>query len=180
MIADTTSHRVFKISELTRLITSHLLTSPRVITSNDLLTSRKAVVNLACACRYLEEPVLSTLWGIVASLERLLRVLPRETWDRDHLESGENVVCGPDLLLELNAYVSAYFSSGSWGTHHKRTGREYTDTRLGCAVSPWMSTWSSRKQPPKNYASIHPQTDGSRRCKTYLGVSRNPISLMST
>ena len=37
-------------------------------------------MNLACACRYLEEPVLSILWEKQKSLRTLLVVLPVETW----------------------------------------------------------------------------------------------------
>jgi len=50
MTHDSTPHRIFKISELTRLIASELVP-----------ISRKSTVNLACACRSLEEPNLSTL-----------------------------------------------------------------------------------------------------------------------
>lgn len=50
MIDDNTSHRVFKIGELTRLIASHAL------------PSRNGAMNFSCTCRYLEEPVLRKLW----------------------------------------------------------------------------------------------------------------------
>ena len=87
MTRDSTSHRIFKISELTRLITSHI---PRL----------KSAVNLACACRYLEEPVLSTLWEKQNSLNVLLEVLPRETWGYTQVGTGERTVCGLGLRLE--------------------------------------------------------------------------------
>ena len=77
-----TPHHVLKISELTRLIASQLV----------LTHSRKSAVNLACACRCLEEPVLSTLWETQSSLITLLRVLPKETWEFKHLEIGYKVV----------------------------------------------------------------------------------------
>jgi len=86
MIRDRTPHRVLKINELTRLITSQLV----------LIGSRKSAVNLACACRSLEEPVLSTLWETQSSL----RVLPKETWEFKHLELGLKIVCGLDSLPE--------------------------------------------------------------------------------
>jgi len=90
MIDDSAPHRVFKICELTRLIASHVLTSP------------KSAVNFSCVCRYLEEPVLSALWETQGSLQNLLKALPRENWDCKRLESGERVVRDPDILLEPN------------------------------------------------------------------------------
>jgi len=75
MTHDSTSHRIFKISELTRLIASQLV-----------LISRKSAVNLACACRSLEEPNLSTLWETQSSFFTLLEVLPRETWKYKRLD----------------------------------------------------------------------------------------------
>jgi hypothetical protein len=93
MIHGSASHRVFKISELARLIAGQLI-----------LIRRKSSVNLACACRYLEEPILSTLWETQRSLPTLLQVLPEETWDCEYPEPGEHVVRGLDLPLEeLNA-----------------------------------------------------------------------------
>jgi len=83
MIRDSTPHRVLKINELTRLIASQLV-----------LISRKSAVNLACACRCLEEPVLSALWRTQWSLFILLRVLPKETWEFQHPEPGGNIVRG--------------------------------------------------------------------------------------
>jgi len=58
------------ICELTRLIASQLV-----------LISRKSTVNIACACRCLEEPVLSTLWETQSALCALPEVPPEETWD---------------------------------------------------------------------------------------------------
>ena len=71
MIHDNTPHCVFKISELTRHIASQLV----------LIDGRRSAVNLACACRCLEEPVLSTLWETERSMDTLLRVLPEGTWE---------------------------------------------------------------------------------------------------
>jgi len=87
MIHDNTPHRVFKISELTKLIASHLV-----------VISRKGALNLACACRYLEEPTLSTLWETQDSLFTLLQVLPNATWSGGHMEFLERTVCALDLL----------------------------------------------------------------------------------
>ena len=86
---DTTPHRVFKISELTRLIASQLV-----------LTSRQSAVNLACACRSLEEPVLSTLWETQWSLRTLLEVLPKETWEVLYANLYRDLVCGLGPPLE--------------------------------------------------------------------------------
>ena len=72
MIHDRACNRIFKISELTRLVASQLV-----------LINPKSAVNLACARRYLEEPVLSTLWATQRSLGTLLQVLPGETWDAE-------------------------------------------------------------------------------------------------
>jgi len=69
MIQDSTSCRVFKITELTRTIASQLV-----------LISLKSTVDLACSSWYLEEPVLSTLWETQSSLCTLLKVLPQQTW----------------------------------------------------------------------------------------------------
>ena len=85
MIHDNTPHQIFKISELTRVIASQLV-----------LVSRGSAVNLACACRYLEEPVLSTIWEQQRLLYTLLRVLPEETW---YFEYYDRTVRGLDLPL---------------------------------------------------------------------------------
>lgn len=82
MICDNAPSRIFNISELVRLIASQLI-----------LISRKSAVNLACACRSLEEPVLSTLWEKQSALYTLLEVLPGATWDQGlHMR----VVCDPN------------------------------------------------------------------------------------
>lgn len=99
MIHNDTPHRIFKISELTRLIASQLV-----------LINRKDAVNLAYACRYLEEPVLSTLWETQWSLCTLLKVLPEENRGSECLERGKYMVKymvrSLDLLLEkLDAQV---------------------------------------------------------------------------
>ena len=86
MTRNNTSHRIFKISELTRYIASQLI-----------LISRNSAVNLACVCLYLEEPVLSTLWETQRSLSTLLEVLPEGSWQYISLVSGRRVV--RDLAL---------------------------------------------------------------------------------
>ena len=85
MIDNSASHRVFKISELTRLIAGQLV--PKC---------RGSAANLACACRHLEVPVLSTLWETQESLFVLLETLPRDTWE---WPLGI-VVRDPNILLE--------------------------------------------------------------------------------
>ena len=87
MIYDSTSHRVLKISELARHIASQLA----------LTHAEGSAVNLACVCRFLEEPILSTLWETQSSLYTLLRVLPEKNWDS---HSKTQVVCGLDPQLE--------------------------------------------------------------------------------
>jgi len=87
---ESTPELVFKISELTRVIATHL-----VLTDNG-----GGAVNLACASRYLEEPVLSTLWEMQLSLCTLLRVLPRGTWEFGYVEDeNRNVVRDAGLWL---------------------------------------------------------------------------------
>jgi len=174
MVADvnsTTPRCVFKIGELTRLIASHLV-----------LISPKSAVRLARSSRYLEEPVLSTLWETQPLLCTLLRVLPKKTWHIKHKpRSWVNTVRALNLQLEKsNTGTQGCFSSRSWGIHHHGTGTEYNATHLGCARPAWTNGWSSGKAPSLNYASIHRPVDGSQRWKIYLGASRNPISLTST
>jgi len=89
MIQGNAPRRVFGIGELARLIASQLV-----------LISRKTAVNLACACRCLEEPVLSALWKTQLALCTLLEVLPEETWCYEELGVGTYVVCALDLPLE--------------------------------------------------------------------------------
>ena len=79
MIDDSMPHCIFGISELTRLIASHAL--------------ENSALNLACASRYLEEPVLSTLWETQLSFLSLLKVLPEKTWECENLDIDERVVC---------------------------------------------------------------------------------------
>ena len=88
MIHNSTPHRVFGIGELARLIAVQLI-----------LISPNSAMNLACACRCLEEPVLRTLWEAQPSLLTLLNVLPGENWDVGCPE-GKFVVRCLDLLLE--------------------------------------------------------------------------------
>jgi len=99
MIQGSTSHRVFWIGELARLIVSQLV-----------LTSPKSAANLARACRHLEEPALSTLWVTQSSLRTLLEVLPEENWDYDYPETTWGVVRDLDLAFGTpsDADISGY------------------------------------------------------------------------
>ena len=80
MIDDNMPHRVFKISELTRVIASHLTPA-----------GSGSAVNPACSCRCLEEPVLSTLWETQPSLQTLLKVLPEETSGISNIQHTMNM-----------------------------------------------------------------------------------------
>lgn len=151
MIHDSAPHRVFNIAELTMLIVNQVV-----------LTSQKSAVNLACACRHLEEPVLSALWETQHSFRTLLEVLPEEAWGLER-RPAEYAVRG--LVLseeESNAQASRRFRSISWGSHHPKIGTKSGAMRLGCANSTWMSgrpMWS-----PPNFASIPPPAGGSQHC----------------
>ena len=87
MIHDRAPYRVLTISELARHIASQLV----------LIEAEGSAVNLACACRSLEEPILSTLWETQSSLYILLRVLPEKNWE-SHRKT--QVVCSLDPQLE--------------------------------------------------------------------------------
>ena len=91
MIGGSTANRVFKISELARVIAGQLA-----------LVSRKSAVGLACTCRDLEGPVLSTLWEKQCSFENLMKVLPEGNWDCGDPEAGGFAasVCGLDHSFE--------------------------------------------------------------------------------
>jgi len=133
MVADvdsTTPHRVFKIGELTRLIASHLV-----------LISPKSAVRLARSSRYLEEPVLSTLWETQSLLSTLLRVLPKKTWHiKRKPRSWVNTVRALSPQLEKsNTGTQDCFSSRSWGIRRHGTGTEYNATHLGCARLAWTN-----------------------------------------
>lgn len=94
MTHDDAPHRVFKIWELARLIASQLA----------VIRGHKSAVNLACACRYLEEPVLSALWETQRSLTTLLELLPGENHRYDHEMTPTGSVCGLNFSLgEPNA-----------------------------------------------------------------------------
>ena len=172
MTHDSTPHRIFKISELTRLIAGQLV-----------LISRQSAVNLACACRSLEEPILSTLWEMQWSLFTLLEVLPRETREYQYLEGGKYVVRGldpPPEGLKFESLSRNYFSLSLWGIHHRRIGIESGATRLGCAEFVWTSGDPSEKKHPKNYTPIYLLVDGSQHCEIYLGASLNSVSFTPT
>lgn len=117
------AHRVSKISELTSLIASPLI-----------LIGRQSAVNLACACRYLEEPVLSTLWETQSSVSTLLEVFPEGNWGYEHRAFNIRMVRCRGLLLERsNAQAQGRCSSGSWEIHRQRLGSDSSVMRLGCA-----------------------------------------------
>ena len=86
---DSTPHRVFKISELTRIIAEHLV-----------LIDNKSAVNLACVSRYLEEPALSSLWETQESFCTLLMVLPEGILHPELPERDGYMVCDLNLQLE--------------------------------------------------------------------------------
>ena len=90
MTRNGTPHRVFGIGELARLITSKLV----------VIRGKKSAVNLASACRYLEEPVLSVLWETQKSLTTLLELLPGENRRYEDVMTNTNTVRGLDLSLE--------------------------------------------------------------------------------
>jgi len=106
MTHDNTPHRIFKISELTRLIASQLV-----------LISRGNAVNLACACRCLEEPALSTLWETQSALYTLLEVLPGGVLDPRPRVIDGRVVCGlrfpPEESNAQARVISVYDRGGS-------------------------------------------------------------------
>jgi len=95
MVDDNAPNRVFMIDELARLIAGQLV-----------LISQNSAVSLACTCRYLEEPVLSTLWETQVSFDILLEVLPEDTWYYEenwcyeHQTYDPSLVCGLDYPLE--------------------------------------------------------------------------------
>ena len=121
MIHDSAPLRVFRVSELTRIIASQLV-----------LTSQESAVNLACTCRCLEGPALSALWEIQASLHTLLKVLPKANW---HIEGaiGSHTVRDWISRWRDRTLKHGHLSSGSWRIHHQRLGAESSATLLGCA-----------------------------------------------
>jgi len=59
------SHRIFEIDELVRRVSRTLVS-----------IHRASAVSLACTCRLLEEPALSSLWELQDSLAILIGVSP--------------------------------------------------------------------------------------------------------
>jgi len=171
MMHDSTPLRVFNISELTRVITSQLV-----------LVSRRSAVNLACACRRLEEPVLSTLWETQPSLCTLLKTLPEYTWDWGyHPAWGTQSVRGVDRPSgEIDLTIPGCVSSRSWGIRRPRLGTESNAMHLGCTKSAWIWRGTLRSGPSTHYASTHLLADGSQRYKIYFGASRGQIFPMPT
>ena len=94
-------------------------------------------MNLACVSRYLEEPVLSTLWEGQPSLCTLLKVLPGDVWKFEKEEDG-GIPVVRDLEPSLGESTLKFrFSSRLWGIHHQRLGTGSSATRLGCDDSAW-------------------------------------------
>ena len=92
-----THHRIFEIDELVGLISRHLVS-----------THYPSAVSLACACRFLEEPALSSLWELQNSFTTLIGVLPIM------MIMGE--VCGRGFLPIRGSrclQVAEYNNSGS-------------------------------------------------------------------
>lgn len=78
-------HRIFEIDELVRLISRHLVPE-----------NHQSAVSFACACRFLEEPALSSLWELQDSLTTLIRVSPIITIKgkvRDQIISPVRISC---------------------------------------------------------------------------------------
>ncbi|KAF9648204.1 hypothetical protein BDM02DRAFT_3129189 [Thelephora ganbajun] len=73
------SQRVFEIDELARLVSHHLVS-----------TNRESAVSLACTCRLLEVPVLSSLWELQDSLLTLIGALPMMDEEVTEHDSSEN------------------------------------------------------------------------------------------
>jgi len=103
MLDDSASHRVFKIGELAGAIASQLIP-----------ISQKSAVNLACTCRYLEEPVLSALWEEQVLSEALLGILPEGGLNQKfRMSKGGWEVSGRDVSLEHRTLTSRRFSTRS-------------------------------------------------------------------
>ena len=124
---DNTSHRVFKIGELTRLVASQLVS-----------ISQRSAVNLACACRCLEEPVLSTLWETQPLLYTLLMTLPEDTWGQwgnveyNRIEVWPGPCDGGVKTLKFrDALVQAHGGSTTGGLEQSPTLR-VLDARSPC------------------------------------------------
>jgi len=153
MTDDSAPLRVFRINELTRFIASQLI-----------LINQQSAVNLACACRYLEEPVLSTLWETHRSLNTLLRVFPEETWEvEDDVVRDLALPRWRNRTLKFGAVLC---SSGSRGIHRRGLGIESGAMRLGCIMSRWTKNRRNLGMTlSAGCASIHrPLAGGSQPC----------------
>ena len=89
MIHNSAPLHIFKIAELARPIADQLV-----------LSDGRSAANLSCACRCLEDPVLSALWATQPSLYTLLKVLPEGDWHIEDILGRFRAVRGPDLLSE--------------------------------------------------------------------------------
>ena len=112
-------HQILCIDELLRLIIDELVQ-----------TSKQTVPSLACTCRFLEEPALSSLWRRQERLTDLLKVLPNHTWAWVlHGQSIWSIVSGRSSLAS-SGLTSPRRSNMIL---HRRTGPGCDDTLLGCA-----------------------------------------------
>ena len=105
MTHDSTPLRVFRISELTRIIASQLI-----------LTSRESAVNFACT-RRCSKNRSSARYGTQKSLPVLLRMLPKTTWYVDN--SGRDcTVCGLDLPVpeRTTLKLGVILARDRWGS----------------------------------------------------------------
>ena len=98
MIHDNAHHPVLKVGDLTRdVIAGHLVS-----------INRNSVVNLACACQYLEEPRVQRYVSV--DWMRKVRVLEWTTLGEDTLEGSD----GTSLLFYLSCRHSICVSR-FWG-----------------------------------------------------------------
>jgi hypothetical protein len=71
------------IPEIGRRVASHM-------TWSNVATRERRLLSLGLTCRALLEPALDEQWSRVDGIETLAKELPREIWDRDDSESGED------------------------------------------------------------------------------------------
>src|SRR5882757_5549156 len=116
----TMPHRIFEIDELTMLISRHLVS-----------IGRKSTVSLACTCRLLETPALSSLWEVQGSLPLLFNVSPRmdeEVCDGGFRTSRGRQEAGRDSRGNSWDRFRRY---ATWRRQLWEDGGWMTNTRLG-------------------------------------------------
>ena len=91
-------HRIFEIDELARLISRHLVS-----------TDPGSVASLACTCRFLEEPALSSLWELQDSLFTLIDVSPTHETNE---EVRDQTVLAP-IRPSRRCWVTKHNNSGN-------------------------------------------------------------------